>query len=86
MGACCAKGTDKPVAFSEISKNGGTEENQKKENKRYTQDPTIPRNNTATSEPQSPGLWCLMLLWITYMHIYSWETNSLVITSGRVFT
>ena len=55
MGICCAKPTDKPVSFDDISKNqNGTSEEPKKENKRYTQDPTIPRNASA-AEPQTPG-------------------------------
>lgn len=54
MGICCAKNTEeKPVNFSDIKDQNGTSAEKTKENKRYTQDPTIPRNAT---EPQSSGM------------------------------
>ena len=63
MGNCCAKNTEeKSVNFSDINKGqNGTSEEPKKENKRYTQDPTIPRNVT---EPQSPGMLQQNILFI----------------------
>ncbi|XP_071135324.1 proto-oncogene tyrosine-protein kinase Src-like isoform X2 [Mytilus edulis] len=54
MGACCSKTTgDKPVEFSDLSNKNGTDDTQKKENKRYTQDPTIPKNISAANELSS---------------------------------
>lgn len=66
MGICCAKNTEeKSVNFSDITGNdkgqNGSSADPKKENKRYTQDPTIPRN---TTEPQSPGMLQQNILFI----------------------
>ena len=62
MGNCCAKSTgNKSILLSDIKGQNGTSEEPKKENKRYTQDPTIPRNVT---EPQSPGMLQQNILFI----------------------
>jgi len=58
MGICCAKNTEeKPVNFSDIKDQNA----EPAKDKRYTQDPTIPRNAT---EPQSPGMLQQNILFI----------------------
>lgn len=69
MGICCSKPKeDTSVSFNDISgKSGTTDNTQKKENKRYTQDPTIPRNNTAAGDSQLAGWYYMsfnLFIWL----------------------
>ena len=56
MGNCCTKPQERPTEFTDFSKDNGTSDTQKKENKRYTQDPTIPRNASGVEASPSAGM------------------------------